>query len=92
MVTETRGLVLDHSALHLLSAVSFCPTENGGSNLPAFLLFAVPVIAAVMLLVQFLRALCSKLEQTEPWSGLLSSPDVLVVGSRLQSACSFIWC
>lgn len=57
MVPETRDLVLDHSALHLLSAVSFCPRENGGSNLPTFLLFAVPVqvIAAVMLRFTFLQ-------------------------------------
>ena len=37
MVPETRDLVLDHSALHLLSAVSFCPRENGGSKFAHFL-------------------------------------------------------
>lgn len=76
VVTETQDLVLDHPAFRCI----FWPQRERGSNLPCFLLFAVPVlviaavmllfavrvqvIAAVMLLVDFLTAFCSKLEPT----------------------------
>lgn len=62
VVTETQDLVLDHPAFRCI----FWPQRERGSNLPSFLLFAVPVqvIAAVVLLVDFLTAFCSKLEPT----------------------------